>query len=152
MTIIFMGPMMKIFVDTSAWFALNNRRDQYHRQARDFVASLKSSPILFFTTDYIIDETLTLLRFKVSHREAAAFLRIFSRSRLIVREQANPGQLKRAEEIFLRCRDKFWSFTDCVSLAFMEEKRLEDAFTFDSNFSQFGLRVHPSPDMSSIRA
>ena len=144
MTITFMGQMMRIFVDTSAWFALNNRKDQYHKKARDFVGRLKSSPAIFLTTDYIVDETLTLLRFKVSHREAAAFLRIFSRSRQIVREQVTPDQLKRAEEIFLRCRDKFWSFTDCVSFAFMEERRLEDAFTFDSNFSQFGIRIHPA--------
>jgi uncharacterized protein len=143
MTITSMGLKMRIFVDTSAWFALNNRKDQHHKQASDFVASLKGSPILFLTTDYIVDETLTLLRFKVSHREAAAFLRIFSRSTQIVREQATPDQLKRAEEIFLRCRDKFWSLTDCVSFAFMEERQLEDAFTFDSNFSQFGMRAHP---------
>jgi predicted nucleic acid-binding protein len=137
--------MMRIFVDTSAWFALNSRKDQHHKQAGNFVASLKSNPVLLITTDYVVDETLTLLRFKVSHREAVAFLRLFSRSPQIVREQVTPEHLKRAEAIFSRCHDKFWSFTDCVSFAFMEEKGLKDVFAFDENFSQFGMRIHPIP-------
>jgi uncharacterized protein len=145
MIIICTESRMRIFVDTSAWFALNSRKDRHHKQARDFIASIKTSPILFLTTDYIVDETLTLLRFKVSHRDALAFLRLLSRSPQIAREQVTPDHLKRAEDIFSRYRDKPWSFTDCVSFAFMEEKGLEDAFAFDENFSQFGMRVHPTP-------
>jgi len=136
---------MKLFVDTSAWFALNNRKDRNHKHAREFAASLKGSPVLLLTTDYIVDETLTLLRFKVSHREAVAFLRLFSQSPHVIREQVTPEHLKRAEDIFSRFRDKQWSFTDCVSFAFMEERGLKDAFAFDINFSQFGMRVHPVP-------
>jgi uncharacterized protein len=145
MTITCMGTRMKIFADTSAWFALNDRNDQYHIQARKFVENLKAGPVLFFTTDYVVDETATLLRFKVSHREAVAFLRLVSKSPQIVCEQVTPDQIKRAEEIFSKYRDKSWSFTDCVSFAFMEERGLKDAFTFNLNFSQFGMCVHPDP-------
>jgi uncharacterized protein len=136
---------MRIFVDTSAWFALNSRKDRHHKQARDFIASIRNSPILFLTTDYVVDETLTLLRFKVSHREAVAFLRLLSRSPQITYEQVTPAHLRRAEDIFSRFHDKPWSFTDCVSFAFMEEKELEDAFAFDEHFSQYGMRVLPEP-------
>jgi uncharacterized protein len=145
MTITCMEARMRIFVDTSAWFALNSRNDQHHNRARDFVAGIKTNPVLFFTTDYVVDETLTLLRFKVSHREAMAFLRLLSRSPQISCEQVKPDHLKRAEDIFSRYQDKPWSFTDCVSFAFMEGKGLEDAFAFDENFPQFGMRVHPIP-------
>lgn len=145
MTITSTEARMRVFVDTSAWFALNSRKDQHHKQARDFIASLKHNPVLLLTTDYVVDETLTLLRFKVSHREAAAFLRLFSRSPQVVREQVTSDHIKHAEEIFSRYRDKYWSFTDCVSFAFMEEKGLKDAFAFDENFSQFGMRIHPVP-------
>ncbi len=135
---------MRMFVDTGAWFALNNRKDQHHLRAEAFVGSLRTRPVLFITTDYVVDETLTLLRFKVSHREALAFLRLLSRSSRILSEQVTTEHLKRAAEIFTRHRDKMWSFTNCVSFAFMEEKGLRDAFAFDANFSQAGLRVHPS--------
>lgn len=134
---------MRMFVDTSAWFALNDRKDQHHDEAVTFIRSLRATPVLLFTTDYIVDETVTLLRFRVSHREALAFLRLFAGSPQILREQVTLDHLKRAAEIFRRYRDKLWSFTDCVSFAFMEEKGLDDAFAFDANFSQFGVRVHP---------
>jgi uncharacterized protein len=144
MTITCTETRMRIFVDTSAWFALNSRKDQHHQHARDFITSIKTGPVLFLTTDYIVDETLTLLRFKISHREAVSFLRVLSRSPRIAYEQVTPDHLKRAEAIFSRYRDKPWSFTDCVSFAFMEEKGLEDAFAFDENFSQYGMRLHPA--------
>jgi uncharacterized protein len=136
---------MKMFVDTSAWFALNDRKDQHHARAVAFMQRLKVNPVLFLTTDYIVDETVALLRFKVSHQEVLSFLQLFERSTQIIREQVTPEHLRRAEEIFSGYRDKRWSFTDCVSFAFMEEKDLEDAFVFDANFSQFGIRVHPLP-------
>jgi predicted nucleic acid-binding protein len=135
---------MRLFVDTSAWFALNARNDAHHKRAKAFLHTLKSEPVLLITNDYIIDETATLLRLKVSHRSAVAFLSLFSRSRQIVREQATAEHVERAEAIFSRYSDKLWSFTDCVSFAFMEAKGLKDAFTFDANFSHFGMRVHPA--------
>ncbi len=142
-TITCTGMMMRMFVDTSAWFALGDRKDQYHDRATAFLRNLKFEPVLLLTTDYVVDETLTLLRFKVSHREALAFLRLFKRGSQITREQVNSEHLRRAEEVFSRYRDKRWSFTDCVSFAFMEEKGLQEAFAFGANFSQFGFRVHP---------
>jgi predicted nucleic acid-binding protein len=135
---------MRIFVDTSAWFALNARNDGHHERARRFVASLRAEPVLFLTNDYIIDETLTLLRFRVSHTQARSFLRLVERSPQISREQVTPGDLERAEEIFVKYRDTMCSFTDCVSFAFMEGRVMEDAFAFDADFSQFGIRVHPA--------
>jgi predicted nucleic acid-binding protein len=125
---------MKIFVYTSAWFALNDRKDQNHERAVKFVKSFKSSPVLFMTTDYIVDETLTLLRLRISHRDALSFLHLVSHSQQIIKEQLTPEQLIRAEKIFSKYSDKFWSFIDCTSFAFMENKRLNEAFAFDLNF------------------
>jgi predicted nucleic acid-binding protein len=46
-------------------------------------------------------------------------------------------------------RDKPLSFTDCVSFAVMEGKGLKDAFTFDANFSQFGMCGHPADPLKN---
>ena len=48
-----------IFVDTGAWFASVIPTDPDHAAARDWLAA-NTAPLL--TTDYVIDETLTLLR------------------------------------------------------------------------------------------
>ncbi len=48
-----------IFVDTGAWFASIVPTDPNHNKAADW---LQNNSEILFTTDYIVDETLTLLR------------------------------------------------------------------------------------------
>jgi predicted nucleic acid-binding protein len=49
-----------IFVDTSTWFAGCVTADSNHQSAKAVFAS--TDPRLLFTTDYVLDETLTLLK------------------------------------------------------------------------------------------
>lgn len=135
---------MKFFVDTSAWFALNCHREIHHAAAVEFLRQFRRSPVIFYTTDYIIDETVTLLRTKVSHKQAVQFLNSTARSEKVIRAQVSPVFISQAEAIFRKYSDKVWSFTDCVSFAFMDAHALEDVFAFDQNFAQYGKRVHPS--------
>ncbi len=140
-----MKPLMRLFVDTSAWFALIDKSDQNHRRARDFVHQLRETPILFYLTDYIVDETTTLVRLRISHRRALAFLDYLNTGRQMVRTHVTPELLAEAEDLFRRYRDKHWSYTDCVSFAFMDEQDLHDAFSFDANFAEYGKQIHPAP-------
>jgi len=138
-----MKPPMKLFVDTSAWFALIDKNDQNHKPARDFLDQLDKAPVLFHVTDYIVDETATLLRLKVSHRQAVAFLDYLANSPHVVRAYATPDLLAQAEDLFRRNKDKRWSYTDCVSFVFMDGEGLNDAFSFDASFREYGKQVHP---------
>ena len=55
---------MKIFLDTSALIAYYNVDDIHHPKASKTMDSIKSGKIpltRFYTTDYIIDETLTFI-------------------------------------------------------------------------------------------
>jgi predicted nucleic acid-binding protein len=56
-----------IFVDTGAWYASLVPTDPDHATAVQWLAS-NHSPLL--TTDYIIDETLTLLRARGERKRA----------------------------------------------------------------------------------
>jgi len=134
---------MRLFVDTSAWFALIDRSDQNHGAAAGFLKQFQTSPVIWHLTDYVVDETLTLLRLKVSHQQAVAFLDFLDGSRQVVRSHVTPDLLRQAEDIFRRYRDKKWSFTDCVSFAYMDSEGLADAFAFDRNFSEYGKQLYP---------
>jgi len=135
---------MRLFVDAGAWFALRCRSDQDHVRAGDFFRGLEAEPFLLYTTDYVVDEAVTLIRERVSHRDAVAFLDMIGRTPQITRRHVEPGLLDKAEAILRRYSDKRWSYTDCVSFAYMDEIGLDDAFTFDRNFAQYGKRVHPA--------
>ncbi len=62
-----------IFVDTSAFLALVNEKDNNHVVAKQFLEEIKNGKIRvkkIITSDYIIDETLTRIRYSVGHKEA----------------------------------------------------------------------------------
>ena len=56
-----------IFVDTSTWFALMDRSCVENSIARKFATDVQD---LFVTTDYVLAESLTLLRARRLHEEA----------------------------------------------------------------------------------
>jgi uncharacterized protein len=59
-----------IFVDTGAWIALTDTSDQYHLKARRIYAELKRKRPRFLTTEYVVDETITRLRYDADHPTA----------------------------------------------------------------------------------
>jgi hypothetical protein len=40
-------------------------------------------------------------------------------------------------------KDKFWSFTDCISKAIMEMLGIKESFSFDRDFEQMGFPKKP---------
>ena len=63
-----------IFVDTGAWIAILNRRDQHHQEAVTIFNKLRQQQMRLLTTDYVIDETVTRLRYDTNHSLAVMFL------------------------------------------------------------------------------
>ena len=60
---------MPVFVDTGGWFAYFVRRDPDHAAALDWMRRNRQ-PLV--TTDYVLDELLTLLKLRESRRVAVA--------------------------------------------------------------------------------
>ena len=130
--------MKEIFVDTGAWFALFVPTDPNHGAAHRWYDQNQQT---LLTTDYIIDETLTLLKARGEWTRAFAVGR-----QLFGGSLANIHYLTR-EEIFLTWQtfqnfsDKAWSFTDCSSKVIIEKLDLPRAFAFDQHFQQFGAVI-----------
>lgn len=124
-----------IFVDTSAWYAAIVPSDQDHLLASSWVAA-NSERLL--TTDYIIDETLTLLRACGERLRAISLGDQFFHSDLTEIYLLTESDLRQAWDVFRSFDDKGWSFTDCTSKVVMELLGITEAFTFDHHFKQFG--------------
>lgn len=135
--------MSALFVDTGGWMACADAADPAHascRTARD--AALRGGALLV-TTDFVIDETLTLMRLRLNLDAAAAWWRQVDGSRRVRRETIDGARFDAGREIFFRYRDKEFSFTDCTSFAVMRELRLTRALTTDRHFRQMGFQVVP---------
>ena len=124
-----------IFVDTGAWFACVVPTDPDHKAATAWLAA-NASPLL--TTDYVVDETLTLLRARGERTRALVLGRKFFRSDLAEVHKLTSAEIALAWEVFEGFSDKNWSFTDCTSKVLIEQLGIAKTFAFDHHFKQFG--------------
>ena len=129
---------MAVFVDTGAWFAYFVRRDPDHAAAIDWTRKNRQ-PLV--TTDYVLDELLTLLKIRESHRVAAAAGDALLQQNVARVERISETDFRAAWEVFRQYRDKGWSFTDCTSKVVMERLGIAQAFAFDTDFEEFGTIV-----------
>ncbi|MGI0081069.1 MAG: type II toxin-antitoxin system VapC family toxin [Nitrososphaerales archaeon] len=131
-------------MDTGAWYALEVQDDIQHRKARQFLAGLASGKYgVSITTDYVLDETLTLLRSRRSLKDAATFIEKIRTSKSVKVFWVDDALFEKALEIFQGSQDKSWSFTDCTSFALMNELSVPDSFAFDSHFKEAGFNILP---------
>jgi predicted nucleic acid-binding protein len=124
------------FVDTGAWFASVVPSDSDHAAAVRWL-SLNTEPLL--TTDYVVDETLTLLQRRGEISRARSLGEQFFNGTLATIYYLTEADIAQAWETFRRFTDKEWSFTDCASKIVIEKLNLKHAFAFDQHFRQFGI-------------
>ena len=103
---------------------------------------MSSNDESLIATDYIIDETLTLLRARGERAKAIAFgRRMFDQNSPVIIHYITRAEIAAAWDVFQRYSDKEWSFTDCTSKVVMEALGVATAFAFDQHFRQFGSSV-----------
>lgn len=124
-----------IFVDTGAWFASIIPSDADHAAASRWL-SQNAEPLI--TTDYVVDETLTLLRSRGELSRALQLGEAFFSDTLATVYYLTEADILLAWKTFQDFSDKEWSFTDCTSKVVMERLNLTHAFALDRHFRQFG--------------
>ena len=130
---------VEVFVDTAGFLALWDAGDAHHRPALRLQQELARKRRHFLTTEYVADETITLLLARHSYRVATDFLDTIERSEALRKLLLKLPRMQAAANWFRKHNDKEWSFTDCVSFAVMRELRIRDAFTTDHHFQQAGF-------------
>jgi predicted nucleic acid-binding protein len=127
--------MTLIFIDTGALFAYVIPDDDHHQEARQWIQQNRE-PLL--TSDYIIDECLTLIKARGQGTRAAQLGELLFDGRLARVHYLTEEDIQAGWQVFRTYIDKDWSFTDCVSKALMEHLGITHAFAFDQHFRQFG--------------
>ncbi len=130
----------RVFIDTSANYALASPQDINASAARAISDRLKAERWRLFTTNFILAETHALL---LARRDRGVALRVLQEitnsSTVIVRVRA--ADERRAQEILVQYDDKDFTLTDATSFAVMERLGISYAFAFDRDFAQYGLNV-----------
>jgi uncharacterized protein len=129
----------KVFVDTAAWIALLNTRDNYHAPALKVMTRLRQQTALLVTTEFILLEVADAfsqpsLRTKtidlIEELPQIATLQVVPISRSLWLQ---------GWALYKQRKDKDWGLTDCTSFVIMAQENITQAFTSDRHFEQAGF-------------
>jgi predicted nucleic acid-binding protein len=132
-----------VFVDTWGWCALGHRTDPAYAKAVEFYRSLRQQRTPIFTSDYVLDEVITLLYRRTPHNGATRFLEGILAAAVLGHlniERVTAERFARAWSLRKQLDDKpDISFTDLASMVIMKDRHIGRVFTADVHFSQVGL-------------
>jgi uncharacterized protein len=115
---------MNVYVDTGAWVAYFDRSDRFHPLVTSYMqATLLQAVDQLMTSDYVLDETVSFLRYHVSHATALTAFRTLSalaQTHRMTLLEVNREIQTRAGQIFEQFHAQTFSFTDRTSFALCE--------------------------------
>lgn len=139
---------MKIFVDTSAFYALADIADRNHHRATAYYDTLTAVSLV--TTDHILIECWFLIGSRLGRHAAIQFWDGLRTGIVDIVPVGRPD-LDHARETMERFPDQPFSLADATSFAVMERERITRAFSFDAHFRVYrygenasrSFEVHP---------
>ncbi len=130
---------MKIFTDTSGFFALLVKNDTMHIRARENFAYFAQKKATLFTSSFVLVETIALLQRRVGFESVRDFnAKILPLLEIIWTDKE---WYERAIQRLLLQGQKDISLVDCLSFEIMESYELDYAFTFDKHFKENGFEI-----------
>ena len=132
-----------IYIDTGAFLARHLSKVQYHRQANTFWDVIQNRSEQCVTSNFVLDETFTLLGRRAGYSFAAQRAKnIYASESLDILRPSREDELE-AIGFFEKYSDHRLSFTDCVSFILMKSKKIKRVFTFDHHFHLSGFQIYP---------
>jgi len=131
----------RVFVDSSAWFAVASASDGRHAEAERLLREAVAAGIGLVTTNLVLAEVHRLALVRMGIQPAAAMLDRIEASRLVSLVHATAEHHRVARRWLAKLADQRISYTDAVSFAVMEVTRCRVAMTFDRHFAIAGFRI-----------
>jgi len=132
------------FIDTSAFLARYLSRDQYHRAALDTWRALEPAGEPLVTSNFVLDETFTLLGRYTNYLFAAERAKIIYASQALTILRPGLDDELAALELFSKYADQRISFTDATAFVLMRKHGIARVFSFDRHFAYAGFELMPA--------
>ena len=129
------------FLDTSALVGVVLVRDAKHKEATKILDQAEKRGLRPLVSDYIISEALTLLKVRAGNKIAVDFAQKLKNDNSLLTLFIGQKEFNGGLDLFIKYKDKGFSFVDCASFYLMGERKIKKAFTFDKHFEQFGVEV-----------
>ncbi|MCG2692226.1 PIN domain-containing protein [Microgenomates group bacterium] len=130
-----------VFLDSSFFKGLIDPKDDFYQLAGKIWQKLREKSGSLVTSNFIVDETLTLLRSRCNLDTAIKFRNMLAENSQIVKiMRVTVDDEAKAWQWFVKNWSKL-SFTDCVSFAVMKRLGLRRAAAFDEHFKRAGFKL-----------
>ena len=129
---------MSVLIDTGIFIAFYNIKDKNHNRANELILEIiEGKQGIAYTTDYIFDESVTTALMRTGNHELAIELGeniLGVKVKFVSIIQIEYTTFSASWELFKKYIDKKLSFTDCVSIAVVNNYGLDKIISFDSDF------------------
>jgi predicted nucleic acid-binding protein len=132
---------MKIFIDTSAFYALLDRDDACHEEAKKAWTRILSIENVLVTDNYILVETFALLQNRLGVRAVRAFQEDIVP--IVNIEFVNLEIHRSGIAALLASSKRNLSLVDCISFEIMRSLGIKTVFGFDAHFKEGGFQALP---------
>jgi predicted nucleic acid-binding protein len=140
----------RILVDTWGWLTLHDKRERRHEELKTYCLRMEDQGIRWLTTDYILDETFTILfrRLAADRAKVATELLLeMGRKGFLTVERIGAERFEKAVQLRFKFLDKpDISFTDLSSMVVMEELKTWTIITADGHFMHAGKGFQIVPE------
>ncbi|HNZ27816.1 MAG TPA: PIN domain-containing protein [Spirochaetota bacterium] len=121
-----------IFVDTGFFYSFLDEDDKNHNVSINCFSNRKE---LFVTSNYIIDELITLLRArKIQINLFSNFIDSLIEEKIMTVYRITHELELKSWKIMKKYKEHNFSFTDCTSFVVMKMKKINKVLTFDEHF------------------
>jgi len=132
---------MRIFIDTSALYALLDRDDSNHQKAKRVWSEVLNTDNALIASNYVLVESFALIQ----HRLGLEAVRGFQEDiiPLINIEWIDSDTHKSGISALLAASKRKLSLVDCVSFEIMRTLGIKKVLAFDPHFSEQGFNCIP---------
>lgn len=132
------------FLDSGFFIAWTVKKDAYHNSSQEALVSFKTNKARLYTSNYVLQETITRIIYRAGFTVAKLFIDQFSQledADLITVIWIDHFLHQKTIEILQKYRDHPFSFVDASIIAIVKHLKLQQIYTTDSLLRQTGLNV-----------
>lgn len=138
--------MYKVFIDTSAWISYSLSRQPQHSTIKDLIKQLIKNNALIYTSNDIVDETITRLLYDTDikiTKKFIDFLQTYIENRSLIQLWVDEEIQSEAFELVQKFAEHKLSLTDATTIALVKKFSIESVISLDSDFRKVNIKTRP---------